>query len=140
MALFSLIGTTGWVQHLRWISDVEEGAGFRVALPQRCVANFMILVLTRICLNLSYAALDVLVVVQDLSDSQGPGFVDWGRLLVWFMSISGMPCQDSRPSAMALGLVCATVRLGIEKDAEILTWLSRLPLLSPTARKRYIRA
>jgi len=47
-----------------------------VALTQGRVADLMVLVLARVCLDLGYAALDILIVAQDLRDSQGAGFVD----------------------------------------------------------------
>ena len=63
----------------REVGHREQGAGFGVALTQRCVADFVALVLRRGGLELAYAALDVLIVSHDLGDSQRPGFVDcWG--------------------------------------------------------------
>lgn len=47
-----------------------------MALTQRCVTNFVVLILRRICLTLEYAVLDVLIVSKDLGDSQRPGFVE----------------------------------------------------------------
>lgn len=51
-----------------------------MALTQRCVTNFVVLILRRICLTLEYAVLDVLIVSKDLGDSQRPGFVESIRL------------------------------------------------------------
>lgn len=82
-----------------------------MALTQRCVTNFVVLILRRICLTLEYAVLDVLIVSKDLGDSQRPGFVDYGTVQHRCLII-GDP--DSRPSAMTLVLVRVTVWLGIE--------------------------
>lgn len=46
-----------------------------MALTESAVTDFMVLVLAGIGLDLGYPPLDVLVVFQDLSDSQGTSFV-----------------------------------------------------------------
>ena len=49
-----------------------------MALAQSRVADFMVLILGRICLILSYAMLDVLIVAHNLSNSQGSSHIDYG--------------------------------------------------------------
>ena len=106
------------MQQLGRVRHCEQGTGFGVALTQRCVADFVGLVLRRGGLELAYTALDVLIVSHDLGDSQRPGFVDcWGDSA----SIICSPVMpDSRPSAMALVLVKVIVWLGIERGFVIL--------------------
>ena len=77
LALLGFVGGGGWVQHFGWVGHGEQGAGFGVALAQGRVAGFVGLLLRGVCLELGDAALDALVVSDDLCDSQGPGFVDW---------------------------------------------------------------
>ena len=118
LALLGFVGSAGWVQQLGRVRHCEQGAGFGVALTQRCVADFVALVLRRGGLELAYTSLDVLVVSHDLRDSQRPGFVDcWGGSA----SIICSPVlPDSRPSAMALVLVGVIVWLGMERGFLIL--------------------
>ena len=64
------------MQHLSRVCLIQESSGFGMALPQGGVADFMVLILAGIRLDLGYPTLDVLKIPQNLSDSQGPSFVD----------------------------------------------------------------
>ena len=86
------------MQQLGRVRHCEQGAGFGVALTQRCVADFVALVLRRDGLELAYTALDVLIVSHDLGDSQRPGFVD-----CWGFSIDHLVSGDARLTSICHG-------------------------------------
>ena len=98
------------MQHLGRVRCIEQGTSFGVALAQQRVADFVVLVLRRVCLKLGYAALYILIVSNNLRYSQRPSFVDCRGVQQTSLVTSD---PDSRPSAMVLVLVKVTVWLGI---------------------------
>ena len=99
------------MQHLGWVRHGEQGAGVGMARTQGRVADLVALVRRGTGLELADAALDALVVAEDLCDSQGSGFVNYVH--AGFSAWVREGCWVSKAVLSRLTSICHDSDLGL---------------------------